>query len=167
MGHFSAKYLAIGHAVLKQLKAFSKLRSGCAEKKTKKKRTWWSNSFQHLPYEKLPLWVLHSQKRWEDQCIWFCYIVTSWECEETVTDVQTSLVPRLWDGLARKPAEACKIPSPEGMESTAEDHRSLFNTPLRCFLVPQGPWSVMWPQHSIGPFHRESAPDILAFLTNL
>lgn len=49
----------------------------------------------------------------------------------------------------------------------AEDHSSLFSIPLRCFLLPQGTWSVIWPQHSIGPFHRESAQDILAFLTNL
>lgn len=38
MGLFSAEYLAIRHAVLKQLKAFSELKSGCAEKKMKDKK---------------------------------------------------------------------------------------------------------------------------------
>lgn len=70
-----------------------------------------------------------------------------WSCKETSRDMQDTQSWR--DG------------------SAAEGRSSLFSTPLRCFLVPRGLWSVMWSQHSIGPFHRESAQNILAFLTNL
>ena len=55
--------------------------------------------------------------------------------------------------------------------SAAEDHSSLSSTPLRCFIAPQERWSVMrqhaFPQHTMGPFHRLSAQDIQAFLTDL
>lgn len=75
----------------------------------------------------------------------------SWSCKETSWDRQDTQSWR--DG------------------STAEDDSSLSSTPLRCFIAPQEHWPVIWqrsfPQHAMGPFHRESAQDIQVFLTNL
>lgn len=156
----------------KAAKAIWKLKFGCAGEKMKEKKmglmkqftssfSIWEISIVGAKFTKglrrsvhLVLLYCHLLGRWGDS-IWCPDIsdfqTLSWSCKESSWCMQDT---PCWRG-----------------GSAAEDRSSLSSTSLRYLIAPEEHWSVMWqcafPQHAMGPFHRESAQDIQAFLTNL